>query len=401
MPAPEAAPVVIACPHCGTRYQVPYGAIGPRGRNVACAHCGRSWQAHADPPSSQGTELPPQSRPARNFSQIAEEVLDEQFEIEERRHQARRAAALRAEEEERAARQRERDKAAAIATADAASDVEAEAAAKAKALARAGQPAAGAAAVAEPPPDLQALAAAIAPRQRAAAPPEPAEADPVAEARREREFWQRQRELHNKLPVARLRRTARLVAGLGLLAVLAGGVLFRVPLVTQFPALAGVYAALGLGVNVVGLDFRGVRTLQALHDGVSVLTVSGDIAGVGGTEVPVPQVVVTLLGPRGDALYQWAMLPKATELRPGDTVPFEARLSQPPAGAVSVRLSFGTGRKLSAADTLDAADGGSGPAPDTPAAANQPPPANPPGAADQPGGTAANPPIAPREGGHS
>ncbi len=31
--------VVIACPNCGTRYQVPYGTIGRGGREVQCAQC--------------------------------------------------------------------------------------------------------------------------------------------------------------------------------------------------------------------------------------------------------------------------------------------------------------------------------------------------------------------------
>ena len=74
MPAPEASQVVIACPHCGTRYHVPYAAIGAKGRTVACAHCGQSWEAHAAKPPRQ-----------KDFDELAEEALDEKMVAEERR----------------------------------------------------------------------------------------------------------------------------------------------------------------------------------------------------------------------------------------------------------------------------------------------------------------------------
>src|ERR1700712_4742312 len=101
MPASDAASVVIACPHCGTRYQVPYQAIGPKGRNVGCAHCGQSWEAHAErpkaPPRAEPPPPPPPPPPIKAFGEIAEEVLDEQFVIEEKRHKAKREASARAE----------------------------------------------------------------------------------------------------------------------------------------------------------------------------------------------------------------------------------------------------------------------------------------------------------------
>ena len=50
MSSADLATVVIACPHCGTRYQVPFSTIGSDGREVQCAQCGKSWHAHADAP---------------------------------------------------------------------------------------------------------------------------------------------------------------------------------------------------------------------------------------------------------------------------------------------------------------------------------------------------------------
>ena len=47
MSSADLATVMIACPHCGTRYQVPFQTIGSDGREVQCAQCGKSWHATA------------------------------------------------------------------------------------------------------------------------------------------------------------------------------------------------------------------------------------------------------------------------------------------------------------------------------------------------------------------
>jgi predicted Zn finger-like uncharacterized protein len=45
--------MIITCPHCRTKYQVTYDAIGSAGRKVQCAHCQQAWQQaplEASPP---------------------------------------------------------------------------------------------------------------------------------------------------------------------------------------------------------------------------------------------------------------------------------------------------------------------------------------------------------------
>ena len=77
MSSADLATVVIACPHCGTRYQVPYATLGANGRDVQCAQCGKSWHAEA------GAPPPPAVDPDLLFP--AEEAgLDFKFEEEER-----------------------------------------------------------------------------------------------------------------------------------------------------------------------------------------------------------------------------------------------------------------------------------------------------------------------------
>ena len=134
--------------------------------------------------------------------------------------------------------------------------------------------------------------------------------------------------------------------------------MWRNAVVEQVPDLAGFYAAVGLPVNLNGLTFENVQTLETLTDGAQILTVSGRIAAVADDEVSVPPVVVTLLGPGDSALYQWSVTPRTGELRPGETVDFETRLTQPPQGATRVRLSFGTSRQQTTAVTMPAANEG-------------------------------------------
>jgi predicted Zn finger-like uncharacterized protein len=298
MPVTESAPVVIACPHCGTRYQVSYAAIGAKGREVQCAHCGKSWHARAEPPPVQN-----------DFDEVAEDLLDEKFAEEERHHGRGRGLAGKGDAPGA-------DHAAPIAAADATDE----------------HPLHGG-----EERTLDDIKAAIAPKPATEVAELP---DPAASKRRQQEFSKRQRSVHRKLPVARLRRAARLAALTTAAAVLAGGIMLRQPLVSQFPQLAGLYAGIGLPVNVIGLEFADVHTVKSLQQGSEVLVVDGRISSVASSRVPVPAVIVTLLGDRHEPLYEWSVPPRAADLAPGQSLTFETRLARPPGGAVEARLNF-------------------------------------------------------------
>lgn len=294
MRSPKPITVIIACPHCGTRYQVPPETLGAAGRKVACAHCGQSWMAEP------GAMLPVPDAEDRLFSDADEKALDKSFAAEE--------AALR--DVPTAVRQ----------------------------LIPKGE---------VPPPEVMrsiseikaALESKTGKTLSDVAPPD--ETEPSAEQKKAQgKLAKRQRAFANALPAARLGRVLRGV-GVGLLVgIIGGGVLFRTDVARMIPDLAGLYSAIGLKVNVVGLDFSDVTTLLSRRGDSDVMTVNATIYGVEPRRVVVPPVVVTLLGDDGKPVYAWSVAPRQGDLEPGEVIGFSAELASPPEGAKEVRLSF-------------------------------------------------------------
>jgi predicted Zn finger-like uncharacterized protein len=260
--------MIITCPHCQTRYQVAYEAIGATGRKVQCAHCQRAWsQAPVDPDASDDAD--PQVR------NVAEDALDDALTTEERR--------VAAEVAERLAEVAE---AAELGSRDA------------------------------------------------------GKLDPAVIRKRQRAFSRRQHVMESQLPLARLRRGARILGAVTLVGLIAGSYFGRMQVVEQFPSMAGIYEALRMPVNVIGLKFEKLNTLRTLRDGKDVLIVSADIVGVQKDPVEVPAVVVTLIDDAGNGIYEWSVTPEARDLMAGEKVGFETQLQMPPVNAARVRLSF-------------------------------------------------------------
>jgi hypothetical protein len=175
--------------------------------------------------------------------------------------------------------------------------------------------------------------------------------DPSVVRSRQRAFTRRQNAMLADQPMARLRRVARVGLSLALCAILAGGYTARVQVVERYPAMAGLYEAVGLGVNVVGLEFSNVSTTQTLRDGKEVLIVSAQILGLRNRPTPVPAVVVTLIDSEGRGVYQWSVSPSVRDLMAGERATFDTQLALPPGDASRVRLSFAGGAGLDRSTT--------------------------------------------------
>lgn len=260
--------MIITCPHCQTKYQVTYEAIGSVGRKVQCAHCQQAWQQR---PLTKRDETPEEQQA---FEAIAEDGLDEAMQSEESEVAAE--VALRLELERRAA----------------------------------------------------------------------GKVDPALVRKRQKAFTRRQTAMAADLPLARMRRSLRIVGLLLLAAISATAYFGRVMVVERFPAMAGVYEAIGLGVNVVGLEFANASSMRTLQDGKEVLVVSAQIVGLMHEPVVVPAVVVTLIDVHGHAIYEWSVTPSVRDLMAGERATFDTQLTLPPGEAERVRLSFAGGQGM-------------------------------------------------------
>lgn len=280
--------MIITCPHCQTKYQVTYEAIGSAGRKVQCAHCQQAWQQ--SPLDKEPPATPEQAKASEAFG---EDSLDEAMEAE-----ARKVAAQ-----------------------------------------------------SEPLPPPSPSEA----KSKAAKPAKPdgkgqkadsGKNDASVAKQRQKDFFKRQNAMVADLPAARLRRTLRIVAALALIGVVAGAYFNRIAVVERFPSMADLYDAVGLGVNVVGLEFSDVTTMQSLRDGQEVLAVSAQIVGLMPRPVVVPAVVVTLLDENGQGIYEWSVTPAVQDLMVGERATFNTQLTMPPGDAARVRLTFAGGPSM-------------------------------------------------------
>jgi hypothetical protein len=118
------------------------------------------------------------------------------------------------------------------------------------------------------------------------------------------------------------------------------GVQFRQDIVTLWPQSASLYKAVGLAVNARGIDIVDVRNDLKLEDGARVLVVTGKLVNISGRELPVPQIRIALLDGKERELYHWPVVALIGTLMPGQSTPFQARLSDPPQAAqVQVTLA--------------------------------------------------------------
>lgn len=167
-----------------------------------------------------------------------------------------------------------------------------------------------------------------------------AQIDAATIARQRTDMAKRHSLLNRNMPKARFKRGVH-VAGAVILALMAiGGVLFRENIVRTFPDMAGIYSSVGLGVNVVGLEFSGVQTLISLKNGMEVMDISASIGSVSSRQVSVPPIIVTLLDGEGNSLYEWSVTARAAIMLPGEVIEMSTQLTSPPAQTKTVRLTF-------------------------------------------------------------
>ncbi len=115
---------------------------------------------------------------------------------------------------------------------------------------------------------------------------------------------------------------------------------WRTDVVRLLPQTASLYAAVGIPVNLRGLDFENIKISKEMHDGVPVLVVEGSIVNVAAHAVEVPRLRLAVRNEGGNDIYTWTTLPTRSILGSAETLPFRSRLASPPAEAKDVLVRF-------------------------------------------------------------
>ncbi|MDZ3837471.1 MAG: FxLYD domain-containing protein [Rhodospirillales bacterium] len=130
---------------------------------------------------------------------------------------------------------------------------------------------------------------------------------------------------------------AALLLSVGLLAATRGLV------IAAFPGAVGFYGALGLAPVdgfAEGLEIRGVSSTRSWSDGEQILTVAGDLANVAEQPRNLPMVRVVLVDGSDAEVQEVVVLPPGETLPVGETIRFEARISNPADTAERIKVSL-------------------------------------------------------------
>lgn len=300
--------MLIVCPSCATGFRVKEGALGPGGRQVRCAQCRTVW--HAREPSAEAVE------PANSAGRATAAPTPVPTPRPVPAEPPRQAAAPPPPEPS------EDDWAAALD----------ESARKPEAVT-----------VEEPlPPATESPP--IAPQT--AADPLPPKPEPAPVRRGIEAAASRNRRRRPVRPPGPSRPGLRMSLPVTIVllgtALLATFFLGREQVVRTVPDAAGVYEAVGLPVNLRGVDFRDVVGAREIVDGVEVLVVEGRLVNITGRTVDLARLRLAVRDGEGREIYTWTATPPQPQLGPGEAVPFRSRLASPPAEGRSLQVRFFT-----------------------------------------------------------
>lgn len=135
-----------------------------------------------------------------------------------------------------------------------------------------------------------------------------------------------------------------MLAGAGVAAALVlalgGAVIFRQPLSERVPAVAPLFAAIGLPVNTLGLVIEGVKQQATFQAGRPVLSVTGAIRNVRKRSIEAPPIHINLVDKAGKPVAGVLAQPLNAKVPPGATRYFAVTLADPPAGAHALDIAF-------------------------------------------------------------
>lgn len=123
--------------------------------------------------------------------------------------------------------------------------------------------------------------------------------------------------------------------------VAAGLYIFRDTVVAYVPGVGPAYAALGVPVDLTGLELNiEAKSMTASGDGSTTLVVEGSVVNPTSEERPVPHIRATLQNKDKAELHSWTFDAGVKTLKPGERHEFRQELAQPPADTYQVFAHF-------------------------------------------------------------
>ena len=131
-------------------------------------------------------------------------------------------------------------------------------------------------------------------------------------------------------------------AGASLALLLVGAVVFRQGVASVWPNTASAYAAIGLGVNITGLEFSDLQIVKSTDAENPSLTVSGAVRNIGSKPKDAPVLRFGLRDQHSSEVKTWLVSLSGGPIEPGDARPFQSVLVNPPVAAVDLEAAFAT-----------------------------------------------------------
>ena len=128
--------------------------------------------------------------------------------------------------------------------------------------------------------------------------------------------------------------------GAALAASATGAVAFRQDVAEVWPRSASAFAALGLDVNVYGLEFYDLAVTRDFDGPTPVLLVSGEVRNIGRDGKLPPPVRLSLRDANSQEIFEVVSSISETPVEAGAAIPFQIRVENPPADAVDLEATF-------------------------------------------------------------
>jgi hypothetical protein len=137
--------------------------------------------------------------------------------------------------------------------------------------------------------------------------------------------------------------------GAALAASATGMVMFRQDVAELWPRSASAFAALGLDVNVYGLEFYDLAVERDFEGATPVLVVTGEVRNIGRDDKLVPPVRISLRDTRSHEIFELVNAITDQPVAAGAAVPFQIRVENPPTDAVDLEATFASFSEMSMA----------------------------------------------------